>query len=73
MILSEFQSHINLFIAVFREDLALEDQDELDAERRERMKAWHRRKDEETRRRLLAAYRPYFPNDVFSKKQGKTW
>ncbi|XP_052767081.1 ankycorbin-like isoform X3 [Mya arenaria] len=50
------------------EEQLIEEQAELDAERKERLKNWHRRKDEDMRRRLLQAYKPYFPNDVFSKK-----
>ncbi|XP_045163885.2 ankycorbin-like isoform X5 [Mercenaria mercenaria] len=50
------------------EDQLEDQQHELDTERKERYKSWNRRKDEDMRRKLLQAYRPYFPNDVFSKK-----
>ncbi|KAL4238675.1 Ankyrin repeat [Mactra antiquata] len=47
----------------------MEDQNsEVEKDRKERYRQWHRHKDEEMRRRLLQAYRPFFPNDVFSKK-----
>lgn len=51
------------------EDEMLEHEHELDSSRREKFKKWHSRKDEEMRRRLLQAYRPYFPNDVFQPRQ----
>lgn len=50
-----------------------EKQAEMEMERKERFKNWNRRKDEDMRKRLLQAYRPYFPNDVFSKKSGEKW
>ena len=55
---------------VHRADAYSDRQEELDAERKEKYKHWNRRKDEEMRRRLLMAYRPYFPNDVFHTGSG---
>ena len=62
-----------LLYFVNRADAYSDRQDELDLERKEKYKHWNRRKDEEMRRRLLQAYRPYFPNDVFHTGQGKSF
>ena len=56
--------------SLYRVDAYSDRQDELEAERKEKYKHWNRRKDEEMRRRLLMAYRPYFPNDVFHTGSG---
>ena len=47
-----------------------EQQQEMNQERKECLKKWHRQKDDEMRHKLFQAYRPYFPNDVFNKKPG---
>jgi hypothetical protein len=52
------------------EDQLADQQQQIELERKERNRTWHRRKDEDMRKKLLQAYRPYFPNDVFNKKSG---